>query len=65
MQVASILTTVKETVSLNAPAADIWSFINDFDCLDDWHPAVAASEAASTGVYKGGFPALIEKIAAA
>jgi hypothetical protein len=43
------MTTVKESVSLNASATDIWSVIGDFDRLDTWHPAVAGSEAASSG----------------
>jgi len=43
------MTMVKETVSLNASAADIWSFIGDFDSLDSWHPAVAASETVQDG----------------
>ena len=43
------MTTVKESVSLNASAADIWSVIGDFDRLDTWHPAIAGSEAASSG----------------
>lgn len=43
------MTTVKESVSLNASATDIWSVIGDFDRLDTWHPAIAASEAASSG----------------
>ena len=44
-----MMTTVKETVSLNASAADVWSFIGDFHGLDSWHPAVVASEAANSG----------------
>lgn len=43
------MTTVKESVSLNASAADIWSVIGDFNRLDTWHPAIATCEAASSG----------------
>ena len=43
------MTKVKESVSLNASAEDIWSFIGDFDRLDSWHPAVAACEATTSG----------------
>ena len=44
-----VMTEVKETVELGASAADVWSLIGDFDRLDSWHPAVAASEASLDG----------------
>ena len=46
------MTIVKETVSLNASATDIWSYIGDFDQLDSWHPAVAASKTEQDGSNK-------------
>ena len=46
------MTAVRETVSLNAPSNDIWSFIGDFDRLDSWHPAVAACETVQDGTNK-------------
>jgi len=36
-------------VTINAPAADVWDEVNDFDDLDEWHPAVAEAE-----IIKGG-----------
>ena len=38
------MTTVTETISLDASPTEVWSFIGDFDRLDSWHPAVASSE---------------------
>ena len=46
------MTAVRETVSLNTSATDIWSLIGDFDRLDSWHPAVAASETIQDGTAK-------------
>ncbi len=46
------MTTVRETVSLNASPTEIWSVIGDFDSLDSWHPAVAASETVQDGTAK-------------
>ena len=46
------MTKVKETVSLNASPADVWSLIGDFDRLDSWHPVVAASETVQDGTSK-------------
>jgi len=46
------MTTVRETVSLNASPAEIWSVIGDFDSLDSWHPAVDASETVQDGAAK-------------
>ena len=43
------MTEVKETVSLGASPADVWSAIGDFDGLDAWHPAVAVSESSHDG----------------
>ena len=34
---------VTETVTVNAPAAQVWARIGDFAALKDWHPAVADS----------------------
>ncbi len=36
---------VVETVTINAPAARVWSLIGNFDALKNWHPAVAESPA--------------------
>ena len=36
---------VVEKVTINAPAAAVWSRIKNFDALKDWHPAVAESPA--------------------
>ena len=38
------MTTVRETVSLNASATDIWSVIGGFETVDTWHPAIAACD---------------------
>ena len=46
------MTAVRETVSLNTSATDIWSLIGDFNRLDSWHPAVAASETVQDGTTK-------------
>lgn len=46
------MTAVRETVSLNASPTDIWSLIGDFDRLDSWHPAIAASETVQEGTTK-------------
>lgn len=46
------MTAVRETVSLKASPADIWSLIGDFDRLDSWHPAVTASETVQDGTTK-------------
>ena len=46
------MTAVRETVSLNASPTEIWSHIGDFDSLDSWHPAVAASETVQDGTAK-------------
>lgn len=46
------MTTVRETVSLNALPTEIWSLIGDFDSLDSWHPAVEASEMVQDGTAK-------------
>ena len=43
------MTQVRESVSLSAAPADVWSYIGDFDRLDSWHPAVAASETSQDG----------------
>ena len=36
---------VIEKITIDAPAADVWARIKNFDALKDWHPAVAASPA--------------------
>ncbi len=46
------MTAVRKTVSLNASPTEIWSVIGDFDNLDSWHPAVAASETIQDGTAK-------------
>lgn len=46
------MTAVKETVSLNASPAEVWSVVGDFDSLDSWHPAVAASDSEDDGAAK-------------
>lgn len=46
------MTTVRETVSLNASPTDIWSVIGGFDSFDSWHPAVAACETVQDGAAK-------------
>ncbi len=46
------MTAVRETISLNAAPTEIWSVIGDFDSLDSWHPAVAASETVQDGASK-------------
>ncbi len=46
------MTTVRETVSLNALPTEIWSLIGDFGSLDSWHPAVEASEMIQDGTAK-------------
>lgn len=35
---------VTKSVTINAPADEVWDEINDFDDFDDWHPAVEESE---------------------
>jgi mxaD protein len=40
---------VTKSVTINAPAPEVWDEVNDFDDLDDWHPAVAEAE-----IIKGG-----------
>ena len=35
---------VTKSVTIKAPAADVWDEVNDFDDLDGWHPAVAETE---------------------
>ena len=37
--------SVVERISIGAPAARVWAAIRNFDGLQDWHPAVAASPA--------------------
>jgi len=37
--------SVVERISIGAPAAGVWAAIRNFDGLQDWHPAVAASPA--------------------
>jgi len=46
------MTAVRETVSLNASPTEIWAVIGDFDGLNSWHPAVAASETDQDGAAK-------------
>lgn len=46
------MTSVRETVSLNATPADIWSVIGDFDSLNSWRPAVGGSETVQHGTAK-------------
>ena len=46
------MTTVRETVSLSATPAEVWSFIGNFDRFDSWHPAVAASDTVQDGATK-------------
>ncbi|MBX3605251.1 MAG: SRPBCC family protein [Piscinibacter sp.] len=36
---------VTEQVTIDAPAANVWGRIRNFDALKDWHPAVAQSPA--------------------
>jgi mxaD protein len=36
-------------VTINAPAPEVWDEVNDFDDLDEWHPAVAEAK-----IIKGG-----------
>ena len=43
------MTTVKETVSLNASSTDIWSVIGGFESVDSWHPAIAACDTVLEG----------------
>ncbi|MEN9892823.1 MAG: hypothetical protein RLY78_3118 [Pseudomonadota bacterium] len=38
---------VTEEITINAPAAQVWARIKDFDGLKTWHPAVADSPASA------------------
>jgi len=35
---------VTRSVTIKAPAEDVWDEVNDFDDLDGWHPAIAETE---------------------
>lgn len=35
---------VTETVTVNAPAAEVWAMISDFCSIRDWHPGVVACD---------------------
>lgn len=35
---------VKQQITINAPAADVWAVVGDFFALDKWHPAVLKLE---------------------
>lgn len=35
---------VKQKITIQAPAAEIWAVVGDFFALDKWHPAVLKSE---------------------
>lgn len=43
------MTTVRETISIDADPSDIWSYIGDFDGFATWHPAVASCAADKDG----------------
>jgi hypothetical protein len=43
------MTEVRETVSLNASPADLWSVVGGFDNVDSWHPAIADCETTQDG----------------
>ena len=46
---AEDIVTVTRSVSVDAPADEVWRLIGDFHGIDRWHPAVATSEGASIG----------------
>ena len=35
---------VTRSVEINAPAADVWNRVKDFDALNTWHPGIAKDE---------------------
>jgi len=35
---------VSKTIAIDAPAADVWAKVKDFNALNTWHPAVARTE---------------------
>jgi mxaD protein len=35
---------VKKTITLDAPAAQVWDAVKSFDALNTWHPAVASDQ---------------------
>lgn len=35
---------VTKSVTINAPASEVWDEVGEFDDIDDWHPAVAKAE---------------------
>ena len=36
--------SVTRTVTVDAPASEVWRLVGDFHRLDAWHPGVAKSE---------------------
>lgn len=42
-QEAQVLQVTK-SVDINAPAADVWNRVKDYNALNSWHPAVAKDE---------------------
>ncbi len=35
---------VTKTIDINAPAAEVWDRVKNFDALNTWHPAIAKDE---------------------